>query len=71
MAFLTSLTRGLFHGGGQAALLNAWCCLLIFAFAGLIIGWLAERIVEDSVRSRIVAEIEAEQAERKPAPRGI
>jgi hypothetical protein len=62
LAFLTCLARGLTHGGGTlSTLLTAWCCLLAFSVVGCVVGWLAERIVEDSVRSRIVAELAAEE----------
>ena len=67
LAFVTSLAHGLMHGGGGVSiLLAAWCCLLLFALAGCVIGWVAERIVEDSVHSRISAELAARQDAKAP-----
>ena len=67
LAFLTSLARGLMHGGStESVLMTAWCNLLVFAAIGCVIGWLAERIVEDSVRGRISAELAAEVPAETP-----
>jgi len=61
LAFLTSLAHGALHGGSaESILLRAWCHLLAFAAIGLVIGWVAERIVADSVRGRLLAELDAE-----------
>ena len=63
LAFLTSLARGALHGGGtESVLLAAWCGLLAFSAVGYLVGWLAERIVGDSVNSRISASLAAEKA---------
>ncbi|OHB73344.1 MAG: hypothetical protein A2V70_00380 [Planctomycetes bacterium RBG_13_63_9] len=54
LAFLISLARGAMHGGGaESVLWSAWCSLLVFAAVGYLVGWIAGRIVEDSVRARI------------------
>jgi len=69
LAFLTSLARGALHGGSaNSILLSAWCWLLAFAAGGYVIGWLAERIVADSVRGQILAELDAESAEEVTGP---
>ena len=61
LAFLTSLARSAIHGGGpESVLLTAWYSLLAFAAVGYVIGWVAGKIVEDSVRSRISHQLAAE-----------
>lgn len=63
LAFVTTVARGLTHGGGtMSTLLTAWCCLLAFSAIGYVVGRVAEFIVADSVRSRIAAEVAAEEA---------
>jgi len=62
LAFLTSLARGVMHGGGtQSVLWTAWCSLLAFAAVGYVIGWVAGKTVEQSVHGRIRAELAADQ----------
>ena len=64
MALLVSLTRGLLAAGpSQATLRTAWLSLLAFTVLGAVIGWLAERIVRESVSSRIMVDLQ----EHKPA----
>ncbi len=71
LAFLTSLARGVMHGGGtEAVLWTAWCSLLAFAAVGYVIGWVAGKTVEESVRGRISAELAAEQPAETPQPAG-
>lgn len=62
LAFLTCLARGLIQGSGPIALL-AMACLLLFVFAatGCVIGWIAQRTVEEAVRGRVEAEVAADQ----------
>jgi hypothetical protein len=58
LAFLTSLARGVMHGGGTASVLwTAWLSLLAFAAVGYAIGWVAGTTVDESVRGRISAEL--------------
>ena len=69
LAFLTSLARGALNGGSaESVLFCAWCCLLAFAAAGYVIGWVAERTIAESVRGRILAELDAESAEETSGP---
>ncbi len=66
LAFITALMRGLVHGSSiEAVLPGAWCCLLLFSIVGLIIGWVSEWVIEDSVRTRIKVELAA-KAEVEP-----
>jgi hypothetical protein len=56
VAFLTCLVRGVVHAWTvEKALLVAWTSLLAFAALGSVIGWVAERILEEEVRGRIAA----------------
>jgi hypothetical protein len=71
LAFLTSLARGVMHGGGtESVLFGAWCSLLAFAAVGYVIGWVAGKTVEESVRGRITAELAAQQPVETPRPTG-
>ena len=56
--------RGLVHGSDpMAAVTAAWVCLVVFACIGGAVGALAAWIVEQSVRDRVLAELEsAEQS---------
>jgi len=63
LAMLITLARGLLHGeAAEPVLLAAWLSLLAFAAAGYLIGWLAQRIVEEAVSSRIAAELAPPEA---------
>jgi hypothetical protein len=67
LAFLTSLARGAVHAWPtEQTLLVAWTSLLAFAAAGLLIGWIAERIVDEEVRRRITAESGGARPETGP-----
>jgi hypothetical protein len=66
LAFLTSLTRGMIHGGSaESVLLGAWCCLLVFAAVGYAVGRIAERTVEEAVLARVAAEMAARRSAAK------
>ncbi len=66
LALMVSLMRGIIAGGAcEATLWTAWLSLLAFTILGAVIGWLAERIVRESVSSRILSELE----DKKPAAR--
>jgi hypothetical protein len=57
LAYCTSVARGVLHAWPtEKTLLVAWTSLLAFAAAGLLIGWVATRIVDEEVRGRIAAE---------------
>ena len=58
LALFTVTLRGLKNGSGiDSMLFSGWCSLLLFAGIGLLIGLLAEWIVEDSVRTRFHTEL--------------
>ncbi len=62
LAFVTAIVRGMIHGGGADEVLpGAWCCLLLFAVAGAILGLVGEWVVEDAVRTKIRAELAAQE----------
>ena len=68
LALMVSLMRGIIAGGAsEATLWTAWLSLLAFTVLGAVIGWLAERIVRESVSSRILSELQ----EKKPAAAGL
>ena len=74
LALMVSLMRGIIAGGAsEATLWTAWLGLLAFTVLGAVIGWLAERIVRESVSSRILSELQekkpAQSARRRPLPR--
>ncbi len=58
LSFLTTLIRGWIHGGDAESILHtAWLNLLLFSAIGLVIGWIAGRIVEESVNARLATEL--------------
>ena len=66
LALMVSLMRGIVaSGASEATLWAAWLSLLAFALLGAVIGWLAERIVRESVSSQILSDLQ----EKKPAQR--
>jgi len=66
VALLTSLARGFIHAHQtDAILLGAWQSLLVFAAVGYVAGWIAGRIVEESVNSTIQDELAREQPDEK------
>ena len=59
LALMVSLMRGILAGGGgETTLWTAWLSLLAFTVLGAVIGWLAERIVRESVSSQILSELQ-------------
>lgn len=69
LAFLTSLAHGLIHARSiEATLLGAWCSLVLFAAAGYVLGSIAGRTVEQSVRATIEAELTRDEMS-EPSPR--
>ena len=73
LALMVSLMRGIFAGGAnEATLWTAWLSLLAFAVLGAVNGWLAERIVRESVSSQILSELQDKKPEQPSAlPRPV
>lgn len=73
LALMVSLMRGIFAGGAsEATLWTAWLSLLAFTVLGAVIGWLAERIVRESVSSQILSELQDKKPEQSSAlPRTV
>lgn len=66
LAFLTTIVRGWMAGGGtEQVLFQAWLSMLMFASIGTVAGALAGWIVEDSVETKIAAELEAQETALK------
>lgn len=66
LAFLAVLIRGWRSGWPyEGLLLSAWLSFVAMAAIGYLVGRLAEWIVDESVQSRIVAELAAREAARK------
>jgi len=69
LALSVSLLRGVLAGGGTDTVLwTAWYQFLTFAVLGGVIGWLAQRIIEDSVNGRIAAEVEEQKKTKASQP---
>jgi len=68
LALLTSVTRGILYARQvDAVFLAAWWSLLVFALVGGVIGWVAGRVVEESVKTTLAAQLTAEKAPETPA----
>jgi len=66
LALVTSVARGFVHAtSAEAILLGAWCSLLVFAALGYVVGWIAGRIVQESVRATVRAELPQNQTNQK------
>ncbi len=60
LAAALSLVRGAIGGGGiEATLVTAIVALSIFAVLGLVLGAIAEHTVDQAVRQRLEAQLEA------------
>ena len=58
---LTITTSGLIHGRtSQSVAWAAWIALIVFAAIGYLLGWIANRTVEESVQSVISAHLDDE-----------
>jgi hypothetical protein len=55
-------------GASEATLWTAWLSLLAFSVIGAVIGWLAERIIRDSVSSQILSELQEQKSKSPAAP---
>ncbi|HZZ29442.1 MAG TPA: hypothetical protein VFE46_15700 [Pirellulales bacterium] len=63
LAFAAILARGMVAGGAWDSVLSqAIAALFAFAVVGGITGWLAERMIDDSLRSQLNAELGAKPA---------
>jgi hypothetical protein len=67
LALVTSLAEGVIHARpAEGILLAAWCSLLVFASLGYVIGWIAERIVDEAVNAGIQARLARETPDVPP-----
>jgi membrane protein implicated in regulation of membrane protease activity len=68
LALMVSLMRAIVVGGAsESTLWTAWLGFLAFTILGAVIGWLAERVVRESVSSQILSELQ----EKKPAQAAV
>ena len=71
LALVTVILRGVLKSGSpQETMLAATICLMAFAAVGYVVGQLAERVVEESVRGRLAAEL-ASQTQKIEKPSRI
>jgi hypothetical protein len=69
LAFLTVIARGFVRGGGvEPTLFAAWLSLLAFVPLGCIVGRLAEWTLEESIRSKLAADLAARDATDSASP---
>jgi hypothetical protein len=67
LALAVVLVRGLKQGAAlEPTLLAGFLALCVFAILGWILGEVAERTVEDSVRSKIAAEFAGQETASVP-----
>jgi len=68
-AFVVVVLRGLVDGAGLIGTIQrAMMCLYLLAAVGYVVGALAQRMVDDSVRFRIQEEIDAQEKEAAQQP---
>ena len=61
LAMLMVTTSGLIHGRtSESVAWAAWIALMVFAAVGYVLGWIANRTVEESVQLAINTHLEAE-----------
>ena len=65
VAFSTTVLRGAIAGEADSALLNATIHLFAFAASGWILGTIADSTIEQSVRARFAAEMQAAEEAAK------
>jgi hypothetical protein len=64
VALTATIFRGWIHGSDpESTLWFAWLHLIFFAAVGIIIGWIAEMTIEQSVQVRLAEEIREKQKE--------
>jgi biotin transporter BioY len=67
-AFATEVARGLVHAAGvEATFARACGGLLAFTVIGAVVGWLAERVVAQSVVERVSDELAASEQTKAPS----
>jgi len=65
IAFFVTSVRGLLAGSdAETTLLSASGLVFVFAAIGCITGWIADKTVEEAVRSQLLAELRDQQAAR-------
>ncbi|MBN1909194.1 MAG: hypothetical protein JW818_05595 [Pirellulales bacterium] len=68
VAMLTSIVRGVLYGAGTDSLMfSAFCSLWVFAAIGYVLGRCGQWMMDQSVQTRIEAEIKAEEAREAQA----
>jgi hypothetical protein len=68
LALTVLLLQGLIAGAGTVTtVLHAWLGLLAFAILGYVTGRIANALVEESVRSKLLLELAAQEKGAKPA----
>lgn len=69
LALIVTIIRGFRYAAGvESTLLTATLYLLAFAAIGHVLGSLAEWIVDDSVRSKVAAEVAAMENQETSQP---
>jgi hypothetical protein len=72
LAFVTEIARGVSRAAGnESTVMSAVVALFVFAAIGFVLGELAGWIVNDSVRSRLAAEIAAAKPNVAAAKPGV
>ncbi len=72
VAFAIAIARGMIRSAGvDATLGQASLMLFAFALAGYVVGAMADRIVEESVRGGAAAQAVARQAENRKAAEAV
>jgi uncharacterized membrane protein YfcA len=58
---LTITASGLIHGRtSERVAWTAWIALIVFSAIGYVLGWIANRTVEDSVQAAISTHLDSE-----------
>ncbi len=71
VAFVATVAQGIIHGAGtQKTLFQAWLSLLVFVVIGYVLGAIAAWIVDDSIASRVNAELTAAREAKASQPAG-
>jgi hypothetical protein len=69
LAFSVTIARGIAANGTcESVLGQAIAALFVFMLLGGIAGWLAERAIDDDIRSRLSAELAAQSTSTTKPP---